>query len=366
VTASNDLSASWLDWDNTIVGAPLSCVPMDMVGFVPEPHSGRGTMGIIWSCLTTIFLSTWTSYHMDFWDTSIKTKLYEVALVVVFPEVVAALALRETIDAWYFRKALRVLPGWERFSLKQAFLIQKGGVTLQSQNLTNPDQFFDRARSGNILFRQLPQNSQIDARSKSDWVSKMIAICQALWFVSNTASRLVAGYEISLLEELTTAYVFCGLVMFISWLNCPQDVKEKFDLQTQDSQTTNAGEEGSMTGLKRISDPMFTFGILFFLVIFTGIHLAAWNYPFASTAEAWTWRGLSIATFILGLGCLILAAFEENGGYGALELGVGVTSYVYVFVRLGVTALAFIAFRHAPASIYLTTRWPAYWVHING
>ena len=147
---------------------------------------------------------------------------------------------------------MRVIPGWERFSLKQAFLIQKNGVTIQSQNLIKPDQFFDRARSGNILFHQLPQNSQIDARSKSDWVSKMIAICQALWFVSNTASRLVAGYEISLLEGLTTAYVFCGLVMFISWYQCPQDVKEKFDLQTQDNQTTNAGEEKSMSGLKTI------------------------------------------------------------------------------------------------------------------
>jgi hypothetical protein len=338
---------------------------MDMVGFVPEPHSGRGTMGIIWSCLTTIFLSTWTSYHMDFYDTGIKTKIYEVAFSVLFPEVMAALALRETIDAWNFRKALRVLPGWERFSLRQAFLIQKGGVTFQSQNLRKPDQFFDRAQSGNILFRQLPQNSQIDARSKSDWVSKMIAICQALWFVSNTASRLVAGYEISLLEGLTTAYVFCGLVMFISWYQCPQDVKEKFDLQTQGNQTTNAGGGKSMSGLKSVSVTMFALAAVFFLAIFTGIHLAAWNYHFASTAEAWIWRGLSISTFILGLSYPILVAFEEHTSL-RMDTGLIVTMIVYVFVRLGVTALAFIAFRHAPAGIYLTTRWPAYWVHING
>jgi hypothetical protein len=104
---------------------------------------------------------------MDFWDTSIKTKLYEVAFVVVFPELMAALALRETIDAWNFRKALRVLPGWERFSLKQAFLTQKGGVTLQSQNLRKPNQFYDQARSGNIFFRQLRQNSQIVHEAKA-------------------------------------------------------------------------------------------------------------------------------------------------------------------------------------------------------
>jgi hypothetical protein len=88
---------------------------MDMVGFVPEPHCGRGTIGIIWSCLTTIFLSTWTSYHMGFSDTRVKTKIFEVALVVLFPEVMAARALEQSVNAWYFRKALRVIPGWECF-----------------------------------------------------------------------------------------------------------------------------------------------------------------------------------------------------------------------------------------------------------
>ncbi|KAE9382077.1 hypothetical protein N431DRAFT_425588 [Stipitochalara longipes BDJ] len=337
---------------------------MDMVGFVPEPDSGRGTVGIIWSCLTTIFLSTWTSYHIDFVDSSTKTKILETTLSVFIPEVMAAMALKEAINAWYFRKALRVIPGWERFSLKQAFLIQKGGVTLQSQSLTKDNEFFDRARLGIISFHQFPQNSQIDARSKSDWLSKMIAICQALWFASNIASRLVARYEISLLEGLTTAYVFCGLVMFVSWYQCPQDIKEKFDLQTQGDQTTNASGEKRMGGMKELSTTIFFLVAVFFLAIFTGIHLAAWNYLFASAAETWIWRILSIATFILGLGYLILGAFEDY--FPKIDNGLAVVVLVYAFVRLGVTGLAFAAFRHAPAGIYLTTRWPAYWGHISG
>jgi hypothetical protein len=336
---------------------------MDMVGFVPEPHSGRGTTGIIWSCLTTIFLSTWTSYHMDFWDTRVKTKISEVAFNVFIPEFMAASALKEFVGAWYFRKAVHVIPGWERFSLKQAFLIQKHGVTIQTQNLIQPDEFCDRARSGNILFHQLPQNSQIDARSKSDLLSKMVAICQALWFISNTASRLVAGYEISLLEGLTVAYVFCGLVMFISWYQCPQDVKEKFDIQTQDNQTTNASGEKRMKGLKEISVTMLALATVVFLPIFTGIHLAAWNYPFASAAKAWIWRVFSIATFVLGLSYQV---FWSTNEHSILENASFAIMIVYLFVRLGVTVLAFIAFRHAPAGIYLTTSWPAYWVHISG
>lgn len=348
-----------LDWDNTTPDAYLSCVPMDMVGFVPEPNSGRGTVGIIWSCLTTIFLLTWNSHRIDFGDSNTKTKIIRMAIGVFFPETMAAVALAQSINAWYLRKALRVIPGWERFSLKQAFLVQKHGVTLQ------PQDFVDQARSGSILFHQLPQNSQIDARSKSDRLSKIITICQALWFVSNIASRLLARYEISLLERLTTAYVFCGLVMFISWYQCPQDIKENFDLQTQDDQMTDAGGEKTMEGLKCISRIIFILAAVFFLAIFAGIHLAAWNYPFASAAEAWTWRGLSIATFILGLSYPILLVFEEHHS-SETEIGLAVAMNVYTFVRLGVMGLAFTAFRHAPAGIYLTTNWPAYWGHRGG
>lgn len=97
---------------------------MDMVGFVPEP-AGRGTVGIIWSCLTTIFLSTWTSLHLDFASKNSESKIIDVAVCVFCPEIFAAVALSEAINTWYIRKALRMIPGGELFSLKQAFLVQK-------------------------------------------------------------------------------------------------------------------------------------------------------------------------------------------------------------------------------------------------
>jgi hypothetical protein len=36
----------------------------ERVGWVSQP-TGRGTAGLIYSCLFTIFLCTWTAYHPD-------------------------------------------------------------------------------------------------------------------------------------------------------------------------------------------------------------------------------------------------------------------------------------------------------------
>ncbi|KAK4211528.1 hypothetical protein QBC37DRAFT_12158 [Rhypophila decipiens] len=36
---------------------------MEMVEFVPEPNCGRGTIGILWSCFSTLFLVIWVACH---------------------------------------------------------------------------------------------------------------------------------------------------------------------------------------------------------------------------------------------------------------------------------------------------------------
>lgn len=63
-----------------------------------------------------------------------------------------------------------------------------------------------------------------------------------------------------------------------------------------------------------MSDTIIILIAVFFLVIFVGIHLAAWNYPFASAAAAWIWRVLSFVTFILGLSYPILIPFKDHIG----------------------------------------------------
>jgi len=71
------------------------------IGFVHEPNCGRGTIGILWSCATTILLCTYIALHLhvpggrhhmgkeprEYASTELilqKTKF--VALSLIFPE----------------------------------------------------------------------------------------------------------------------------------------------------------------------------------------------------------------------------------------------------------------------------------------
>lgn len=149
--------------------------------------------------------------------------------------------------------------------------------------------------------------------------------------------------------------------MFIFWYTCPQDIKERFVLETQDNSTTNAGGERRVGDFKEMPSAASILILGFFLAVYTSIHLAAWNYPFTSTTEAWIWRSLSIATFVLGVSILMMAIWKEKSTKSLAFLSVA----AYTLVRLGVTGLAFAAFRKAPAGIYLTPSWSAYWGHIG-
>jgi len=81
-------------------------------GWISEP-SGRGTAGLLYTCLITIFLCVWSAMHMPIpaWHTSwMKNFFYKVGLAVVAiiaPEYVFLIAIR-----LYFlvREALDELP----------------------------------------------------------------------------------------------------------------------------------------------------------------------------------------------------------------------------------------------------------------
>lgn len=72
-------------------------------GWVNSPN-GRGTMDIIWSCVATIFLCSWS---VLFLNVSVKrnvraylsTKLSWVAFTIFFPEVLAAFAQKQWLSA---------------------------------------------------------------------------------------------------------------------------------------------------------------------------------------------------------------------------------------------------------------------------
>jgi hypothetical protein len=72
----------------------------ERIGWVSEP-TGRGTAGLIYNCLFTIFLCTWTAYHPDVpgptwsWMKRFWKRLDMMMLFIYLPEAMIYAAMNE-------------------------------------------------------------------------------------------------------------------------------------------------------------------------------------------------------------------------------------------------------------------------------
>jgi len=103
--------------------------------------------------------------------------------------------------------------------------------------------------------------------------------------------------------------------------------------------------------------------IIAVLAAFTGIHLAAWNYPFPSVAEVWMWRAAVLLLFVAGA---VTVRIIELESHRAVLITISrVSLLVYLLCRIMTVVLAFAALRHSPAEVYQRPNWTAYWGHIG-
>ena len=77
--------------------------------------------------------------------------------------------------------------------------------------------------------------------------------------------------------------------MSVLWFRNPQDMQERFEIQLP-METNHYSPHRSSAANKATRTPMrivIIATLVPFVLLFVGIHLAAWNYPFLSAAEAW-------------------------------------------------------------------------------
>ena len=125
---------------------------METVAFVPEPNCGRGTITILWSCFSTIFLSTWVELHQEEDDPSLMGKAGFFLSTLFTPHVLAARGLNTLMTAWKLRGAMRRVSGWTDFTLAQAFLVLVGGLEADYDDQPRP------SRIGPLLLHDSAQN----------------------------------------------------------------------------------------------------------------------------------------------------------------------------------------------------------------
>lgn len=336
----------------------IGLLKMDGVGFVPEPSCGRGTVSIIWSCLTTISFVVWTTIHMDY--SHDLSRVMGSISIFFMPEVLPAGALQQLVRSRRLQKRLHSIRGWGSWTLEQSYLIVKNGVKDKTTGrLLTADRLVELAEAGQQKHRvgihidMLPQKDDIGKRSKKSWFEKIIAGGQALWFSAKIISGFLGRYQVTLLEDVTEAYACCGLIAMAAWLRCPQDIEEEFEVDLR-------GLEGvTRDGEDSLCKPQVMTGIsltILSLVIVTAVHVAAWLYPFPSAAEAWIWRSCTLAT--LPLGSLIIYFKKKRN---ALRI----TFVLFVLARLALWTVACTAFRRMPLSAFDTPNWSNYLGHIG-
>jgi len=330
----------------------------EKVGFVAEPDCGRGTVGIIWSCLTTIVLCTYTVQHPDVPSKpkskcgQLLSKLGYVLLTLMIPEVMALYAVVDFVWSYKHSKRVRDIRGWEGWSLKQSHFLDMDGIEWEEPSL-------DLSNSQNkspVTFSSFPSNDMINERSKADGVAKTIAICQTSWFAITIIFRLSKRMPLSLLEVLTVSYIFCALIMFICWFEKPRDIQFRIKIEKSlDWPTEIRDYEGNT---RNISKSHLNVIFSAFAIIFCGIHMAAWNYDFPTIVESWLWRIFSIALFVISVLIYILLGTDNDGSGPFLAV-------LYIPLRLYIIVESFLAFRSANPAIYTKVGWSSYWGHVG-
>ncbi|THZ06595.1 hypothetical protein D6C93_01402 [Aureobasidium pullulans] len=262
----------------------------------PEPH-GRGTFGILSSCITTLVLCVYTAVHLNIPEHGKERQQYFrkfgwVILGLLAPEIVAwnaweqyRTASRITQDVhkaypptltspWYKRfwasckraprrwfstgldtkecldsqiplGSLNTDPSAHRhpWTLTHGFYAAMGGFVIQAKDLgpsygTGAFVLSEQgiewlAKTEPESIPNIPESEVLD-KSKASTLTKTIVCLQALWFCIQCIARLSQGASISFLELNVLGHCLCAFATYAIWWEKPFDVSRPTSLSVSD------------------------------------------------------------------------------------------------------------------------------------
>ena len=211
-------------------------------GWTSQPNS-RGTLDIIWACVVTIFLCSWSVLCLNLpalKDTPwrrLRRKFYLATLGILGPEFILQLALGQWSSVCRSVEKFR-LAGYMEWSMKHAFFADMGGFILQTPNWKpfplNAKQIHYVVIKGYIQYRQVAISDQIMAeKSKTEAFGRFITVVQILWFVLNCIGRAAQHLALTTLELTTLGFIVCTIGTFFFWAHKPSDVDLPIVLETE-------------------------------------------------------------------------------------------------------------------------------------
>ncbi|KFY95219.1 hypothetical protein V500_02896 [Pseudogymnoascus sp. VKM F-4518 (FW-2643)] len=237
------------------------------VAFVPD-GSDRGTISLIWSCLSTWFICLWVIFHINIpapEDSNLKRIFRQIGFMAfgaLAPEYIAAMAYtqrqeakklhaqsqnlieiigsttnspvpqradtdaenqaRQTTAETFSRKQVK------NWTMKHSWYCVMGGFTITPPEATKPsvvngEQLLWLLERGHIEMPSITVDD-IKDKSKSDSLLKIMAILQVLWFVVQTIARAAQSLPITTLEITTISYIVCMIPVELLWWSKPYNV----------------------------------------------------------------------------------------------------------------------------------------------
>lgn len=203
-----------------------------LVGWVLE-SPGRGTIGLIVTCLFTIFLCTWVVIHPRVYNRPLIQKLHKVTLflkTILAPEFIAVEGLQEWSQA---QKMVKNCAGMTGGCLKLVHAFYIGMLALRyrtprGEKVIWPNQYTWLLEQGLIdwddhaLWGLSEEN--IRDKSNADGTAKLLALGQVSWFVAQSIMRRAHNLPLSQLEAMTLSYVPLFAITYFFWWVKPKDV----------------------------------------------------------------------------------------------------------------------------------------------
>ena len=375
-------------------------------GWRAEPN-GRGTWSILWSCLATIFICTWSALHLNVpkrhgrWYLFFR-KIRYMLIAVMAPELFLADSAANLFLARDLLKRISKEGNQEWTLTHMQFAIADGFCTRTPEG---DKVICDIAQLEKLIIKKSIDGppiteEELQARGKSDSVVKLIALLQIIWFAVQTLFRGIQHYQITALEIMTVAFVFCTVFTYATCWYQPQDVEFPVFLEIDDVAPATDGttpdqnrdrsshaEEDAGTPTRwpgRVqTDPLDTYVsgrvaenvqdilVTLFACGFGALHCLAWNSPFPTYKERLAWRICSVTTTVLPAPFTLLLLYMDRYDRGDIVgnrlLGaILLITVLYTLGRATIVVLAFTALRTLPADAFQTVDWNRYLPHFAG
>ncbi len=206
--------------------------PQALVGWVLE-SPGRGTLGLIFSCLSTIVLCTWVVIHPRVYNRPSLRVLHKFSLflkTIIAPEFIAVEGLQEWNQAQKMVKKCAGLTGGH-LKLVHAFYIGMLALryrTPRGEKVIWPNQYTWLLEQGLIDWSDHAlwglSEETIRDKSNADGTAKLLALGQVMWFVAQSIMRSAHKLPLSQLETMTLSYIPLVAITYFFWWVKPKDV----------------------------------------------------------------------------------------------------------------------------------------------